>query len=87
MTQWLVRGARRRTRRWGKRKARMFTVYLRALAPAARGAFTPRLAHGLAEARWVPLGEAPALPGLHPLVAQLLARHGAELQAAFGTAR
>ncbi len=70
-------------RRWGRQKARLFTAYLQALAPAARDAFQPRLAHSLAEARWVALADAAALPELHPLVEQLLAQHGDALRAAF----
>ena len=74
---------RRAARRWGRQKARLFTVYLRALPPAERAGFTPRLAHALSEYHWVAPSEGGAMPSLHPLVAQLLAQHAGELLTAF----
>ncbi|KAK9819557.1 hypothetical protein WJX81_001897 [Elliptochloris bilobata] len=68
---------------WGKRKARLFTVYLRSLAPGARSSFKPELAHLLAEYHWVAPSEAGSMPGMHPLAAQLLAQHAGELLTAF----
>ena len=58
----------------GKRGQKHYTVFVAAVPPAARAAFTPALNEEHSAWRWAPLAEAVGRGDLHPVVDRVLNR-------------